>query len=98
IFIATDEPQFVEYVRSLLPGKQLIVFRPEPVEHHTRDSGDNYHKGFHAVVDCLLLSGCQALIKTPSALSAWSKLFGPDLDLVLVGKPVANAWKHVAPW
>jgi hypothetical protein len=98
IFIATDEPQFADYVRSLLPGKRLLTYRAEPVEHHTRDSGDNYRKGLHAVIDCLLLARCQALIKTPSALSAWSKLFGPDLDLVLVGKPVGNAWKHVAPW
>jgi hypothetical protein len=98
IFVATDEPRFVDYVRSALPDKLFISFSPEPVQQHTRDSGDNYRKGLHALVDCLLLSRCRGLIKTPSALSAWSKLFGADLELVLVGKPLANPWKHVAPW
>ena len=57
-----------------------------------------YKKGLHALVDCLLLSRCDALIKTPSALSTWSRVFGEDMDLVLVGKPYSNPWKHVSPW
>ena len=70
---------------------------PEPPKPHRIDQGDNYRKGFHALADCLLLSRCQALVKTPSALSTWSKVFGPHLNLVLVGKPYSNPWKTLGP-
>ena len=96
IFVATDEKRFLDVARSHMPGKRVVTFMPEPPERHKIDQGDNYHKGFHALADCLLLSRCQALVKTPSALSTWGKVFGPDLDLVLVGKPYSNPWKD--PW
>jgi hypothetical protein len=98
IFVATDEKDFLSLLRSHLPNKRVVTFMPAPPERHTIDQGDNYQKGFHALVDCLLLSRCRALIKTPSALSAWSKVFGPDMDLVLVGKPYSNPWKFISPW
>ncbi len=94
IFIATDEKRFLDLVRSHMPDKRIVTFMPAPPKPHTIDQGDNYRKGFHALADCLLLSRCQALVKTPSALSTWSKVFGPDLDLVLVGKPYSNPWKR----
>ena len=93
VFVATDEQEFLDLVRSQMPSKRIVTFMPAPPERHGLDQGDNYYKGFHALADCLLLSRCQALIKTPSALSTWSKVFGPDLDLVLVGKPYSNPWK-----
>ena len=54
---------------------------------HFEDMDDNYTKGLDAIVDCLLLSRCNLLIKTPSQLSAWSKVFNLDLKLVLMGQP-----------
>jgi hypothetical protein len=93
IFIATDEKRFLDLVRSHMPGKRIVTFMPEPPKPHTIDQGDNYRKGSHALADCLLLSRCHALVKTPSALSTWSKVLGPDLNLVLVGKPYSNPWK-----
>ena len=96
IFVATDEKQFLDLVRSHMPSKRVVTFMPEPPKSHRIDQGDNYRKGFHALADCLLLSHCQALVKTPSALSTWSKVFGPDLNLVLVGKPYSNPWRN--PW
>ncbi len=76
-----------------MPDKRVVTFMPEPPNPHPIDQGDNYGKGFHALADCLLLSRCEALVKTPSALSTWSKVFGPELNLVLVGKPYSNPWK-----
>jgi hypothetical protein len=93
IFIATDEKRFLDLVRSHMPSKRVVTFMPEPPKPHKIDQGDNYRKGFYALADCLLLSRCHALVKTPSALSTWSKVFGPDLNLVLVGKPYSNPWK-----
>jgi hypothetical protein len=98
VFVATDEQEFLDFVRSHRPGKRIVTFMPAPPEHHQLDQRDNYQKGVHALADCLLLSRCQALIKTPSALSTWSKVFGPDLDLVLVGKPYSDPWKGTNRW
>jgi hypothetical protein len=94
IFVGTDEKSFLDLVRSHMPGKRVVTLMPEPPKPHLIDQGDNYRKGFHALADCLLLSRCQALVKTPSALSTWSKVFGPHLNLVLVGKPYSNPWKN----
>ena len=93
IFVATDEESFLDLVRSQVP-KRVVTLMPAPPKPHKIDQGDNYQKGFHALADCLLLSRCEALVKTPSALSTWSKVFGPHLSLVLVGKPYSNPWKH----
>jgi hypothetical protein len=98
IFVATDEQKFVAYARAQMPDKNIITFSQSDPSPHIEDLGDNYGKGFHALADCLLLSRCQALVKTPSALSAWSKVFGTDMDVVLVGKPHPNPWKHLKPW
>jgi len=98
IFVATDDEKFLSMVRTQLRNKNIITFRPDTPSFHQTIEADNYQKGFHALADCLLLSRCQALIKTSSALSAWSKVFGGDLEVVLVGKPFSNPWKHVEPW
>ena len=94
IFIATDEQEFLDFARSHMRDKRIITLMPAPPKSHRIDEGDNYQKGFRALADCLLLSRCQALVKTPSALSTWSKVFGPDMDVVLVGKPYSNPYKR----
>ena len=99
VFVATDEQKFLDFTVSYMRNKRIVTFLPSsPSSPHTMDEGDNYKKGFHALADCLLLSRCQAMIKTPSALSTWSRVFGENIDLVLVGKPYSNPWKHVSPW
>jgi hypothetical protein len=40
-----------------------------------------------AIVNCLILSRCEALLKTASILSAWSKLFNPRLPVVMLNRP-----------
>jgi hypothetical protein len=98
VFIATDEQEFLAFARSQMPDKNIVTFSQTTPGLHTIDQGDNYDKGFHALADCLLLSRCKALVKTPSALSTWSKVFATDMDVVLVGKPYSNPWKHLFPW
>jgi hypothetical protein len=98
VFIATDEQEFLTYARSHLPARKIITFAQTASVFHKADQGDNYDKAFHALADCLLLSRCRALVKTPSALSAWSKVFGADMDVVLVGKPYPDPWRFRNPW
>jgi hypothetical protein len=40
--------------------------------------------GREALVTCLLLSRCGFLVKTPSYLSAWAKIFNPGLPVWLI--------------
>jgi hypothetical protein len=98
VFNATDEQEFLTYARSHLPARKIITFAQTASVFHKADQGDNYDKAFHALADCLLLSRCRALVKTPSALSAWSKVFGADMDVVLVGKPYPDPWRFRNPW
>jgi hypothetical protein len=98
VFAATDEELFLAFARSHMPDRKIATFGPTAARYHKVNQADNYCKGLHALADCILLSRCKGLVKTSSALSAWSKVFAPDMDVVLVGKPYSNPWKRVNPW
>lgn len=42
---------------------------------------DNTHLGYEAIKDALILSKCDYAIKCQSALSAWAKIFNPNLEI-----------------
>jgi hypothetical protein len=82
IFVATDELAFLEYMTALYPGR--LLYRPmfrsadgRPIDVVNKDG--NYKRGEDAVMDCLLLSRCQYLVRTASNLSLCSTLFNPLL-------------------
>jgi hypothetical protein len=87
IFIATDEPELLSYVSQLITNKKILVYSNPTGKLHLHDNSNNYQKGLDALVDSLLLSRCNLLIKTPSLLSAWSKIFNPRLPVILLGRP-----------
>ncbi len=87
VFLATDDPRLPIELRRQFGADNVIMRREPSGLSHVEDVADNYTKGLDAVVDCLLLSRCSLLIKTPSQLSAWSKVFNLDLELVLLGQP-----------
>lgn len=84
IFVATDEQAFLEYIKKQYPGKIICN------EHAIRSNSavpvhlgccENYKKGEDALVDCLLLSRCNSLIKTSSNLSLCSSYFNPNIPV-----------------
>lgn len=99
LFVASDEMRFVEFVQQAF-GDALPVFAHDDRERsrgdvaiHRSKQGDAYRKAEEAVLNCLLLSKCNTLIKTASMLSAWSKLFNPDLPVILLNPPFdAQLW------
>jgi hypothetical protein len=93
LFVASDEQPFVDFIEKEL-GRQVPVVSHEDQERsktnvavHRSKEGDRYKKGEEAVLNCLLLSRCNALMKNASILSGWSKLFNPELPVVLLNRP-----------
>jgi hypothetical protein len=102
IFLATDEQAFLNYMLDEFPDTLLYrqMFRSvdgRPID-VTNDDG-NYKKGEDAVMDCLLLSRSQFLIRTASNLSLCSTLFRFDLPEILLNPPyeLRQAKEHAHP-
>jgi hypothetical protein len=45
-----------------------------------------------AIINCLILSKCKMVIKTHSQLSAYAKVFNPELEIYRVNGSIANDW------
>jgi hypothetical protein len=96
VFVSSDDPAFVEWFGREARGTLSVIVHPDeersrngqPV--HTNSAGDHNRKGFEALVNCLLLSRCCALIRTASFLSGWSSVFNPKLSFTLLNEPRAN--------
>jgi hypothetical protein len=93
LFVSSDEQSCVDFIENEFK-RTLPVFYHDDQERtktktaiHRSKSGDRFRKAEEAVVNCLLLSKCGALIKTASFLSGWSKLFNPELPVLLLNSP-----------
>ncbi|WP_246089109.1 hypothetical protein [Paraburkholderia guartelaensis] len=96
IFVSSDEQAFLDFFRkwgfavpvNVAPAT-LLASGEKPV-HFSGHPG--LAIGREALVTSLLLANCGDLIKTPSYLSAWSKIFNPSLRVRLVVPPRENAF------
>lgn len=84
LFIATDEQRFLDYIKQsfscpVIYTKSFRTSNGKAV--HTSSGYSNYLKGKEALVDCLLLSRCDYLIRTESNLSKTSEHFNPSLPV-----------------
>lgn len=86
LFVATDESCFLEAIQNQFPGRVIFC----DAERSKGDigvhflKGGGYKKGEEALIDALLLSKCDILIRTSSNLSLWSTYFNPHLQTVLL--------------
>jgi hypothetical protein len=93
LFVSSDEQRFIDFIENEFKHTLPVFFHDDQERSKTKlavhrsKSGDKYRKGEEAVLNCLLLSKCDALIKTASFLSGWSKLFNPDLPTILMNCP-----------
>jgi Nodulation protein Z (NodZ) len=96
VFLSSDDPHFINWFSHEARGTVSVVTHPDeersrdarPV--HVNRSGNGHRKGFEALVNCLLLSRCAALIRTASFLSGWSSVFNPRLPVTLLNEPYAQ--------
>jgi hypothetical protein len=60
---------------------------------HVTDRFDpvNRIKAREALVNCLLLARCRALIRTASFLSGWASVFNPELSVIMLNRPYQEA-------
>lgn len=93
LFVSSDEKSFVDYlvreVREVPVHVHDDEFRSEDGQpiHASEAEQHGDRKGAEAILNCLLLSHCSAVIRTSSFLSAWSSVFNPDLEVVLLNRP-----------
>lgn len=91
LFLATDEADFIEFMRIQDFGIPVVWPEDHEVAIGVRPvfvtDGDRYRRGREALVTSLLLARCHYCIKTSSYLSAWSKVFNPELPVALLNQP-----------
>jgi hypothetical protein len=97
VFLATDDNKFIAHLQKALPQVPLIMRtdyqrsdNDKPV--HTNVTLDKFEVNRDALVNCLLLSRCDFLIKSSSFLSDISKLFNPEVPVVMLNKPYDRAF------
>ncbi len=87
IFVATDDYYFLTYMNAHFPGSIIAInaIRSDKgtgVHNEFDKKNRNYKKGEDAVVDCILLSKCNLLLKTSSNLSNCSIKFNPNIPVI----------------
>ena len=92
VFVATDDAHFLAYLQEESPGR-TVLWRDDSFRStdgssiHESPHTDKFQINRDAIVNCLILSRCEALLKTASILSGWSKLFNPRLPIVMLSQP-----------
>jgi len=78
ILLATDEFAFFQKAQAAF-GREKVINTGEVEFWDSHNTSETFHRGNHAILDCLLLSRCKYLIKCHSALSGFAKVLNPDL-------------------
>lgn len=93
LFAASDEQAFVDCMEKAFPGRVLSWPTRRAPEGNHLDSvaidfrmEDNYRKGADAVIDCLLLSRCDRLIRTISSLGLCAGYFNPAMPVTVLNR------------
>ncbi len=95
VFAATDETQFIDYLESKEEIQAVYTDgirsdNDSPV-HLSEGLGSNYQLGVDALLDSILLSKCDFLIRTESNLSRASEFFNPSLVSINLSREHAHA-------
>lgn len=89
IFVATDDYYFLTYMNVQFPGHILVIdaLRSDAgTAVHFTEKNLNYKKGEDAVIDCVLLSKCDLLLKMSSNLSNCSIKFNSTMPVIDLNK------------
>jgi hypothetical protein len=81
IFIATDEKNLVEYLKYKYSYITFVTSRNFDKNIFWRNNDNVISNGREAMIDMLCLSKCKTVLKVSSALSAFSKVINPKLNI-----------------
>jgi hypothetical protein len=96
LFVSSDEQAFIDFFcqwpfnRPISVAPARLLSRGDTPVHFCGYPG--LEMGREALVSSLLLANCGYLVKTPSYLSAWSKIFNTDLPVTLAVPPRPEAF------
>lgn len=97
LFVASDEEEFVQWMKTRFHDIEVITHddqersRDGKAIHTESTRGNNPLKAREALINALLLSRCQVLIRSASFLSAWASLFNPALPIIMLNRPYDHA-------
>ena len=100
VYVATDEAYIIEKLGKNFGGFE-VFFREEVTRSnygnaiHTNlvEPDNRYRIGEEALIDCLMLSRSQFLVRTASFLSGWASIFCPTMPFIMVNRPYeATTW------
>lgn len=80
VLIATDDAKFKARAAERL-GLPVIEREPGRFLFEEKSSAERTAEADKALLDCVLLSRCQAVMSTSSALSAFAKILRPELEI-----------------
>jgi hypothetical protein len=86
LFLATDDQRFLDYLRSAFPDRLTYREIIRSLDDCPLDmmAGSNYDKGEEALIDCMLLSRCNQLVRTASNLSLIAAMMAPEMPETFV--------------
>jgi hypothetical protein len=101
LFVATDQEQFLDTFQEVF-GPDRVFSLPalrsdSVVPAFKRQEGTPYRRGEEVLIDILLLSRCQFLIKGPAAVGEFATWFNPDLECLDFGLQSQFDCSNVAP-
>lgn len=86
IFVATDEQPFLDFMKSKFSWRVCCLpnaDRSSTTDRvHGKKNQSPYRQGKHALMDCILLSRTNFLIRTSSNLSLFATYFNPKIPVV----------------
>ena len=91
VFLSSDDEHFINQVHTTALPKPVVyrrdAFRSSDNQaiHHSSHSKLDVNRD--AIINCLILSRCNTVMKTASILSAVSVLFNTEVSVVLLNKP-----------
>lgn len=89
LFVASDELGFIDYLRRRYGKRRVSALECKYLSNGVNGahllSGDGFEKGREALLTIMLLGMCKVCIRGASHLSAWAKIFNPDLSVRVYG-------------
>jgi hypothetical protein len=84
LFVATDDQNFLDFVKQYC--RLPVVSLPVGVDYFSQRTDEaRWQEAELAIVKVVALSQCGAVLNTSSALTAFSKVLNPDLDIYRCG-------------